>query len=154
MAIHANAVTLANIDQVDTEKRFPLGSHFDVGNNAYVYVQGVTNGAANALVTFTSAGVTTLLAANAIGMVGVLKAALDATTKYGFVQVAAKAGDCSVSTDTVAANTVPYIDGTAGRIDDSAVAGDKVYNMIITSADTSNVATAWFDHPYVTNESN
>lgn len=147
-------IALHEIDRVDTEKKFALGTHIDLGNEAYVYVQGVASGAANSLVTFTAAGVTTLLAANAVGMVGVLKAALDATTKYGFAQVKALSGDCSVSTDTVAANTVPYIDGTAGRIDDAAVSGDKVYNMIITSADTSNVATAWFDHPYVTNESN
>ncbi len=141
-------------DQVDTVKRYALGKRIDVGQDSYVYVQGVTNGAANALVTYTVAGVTTLLAANAVGMVGVMKAALDATTDYGFIQVRSLRGDCSVSTDTVAANTVPYIDGTAGRIDDSAVAGDKVYNMIITTADSSNVATAWFDNPFVTNESN
>lgn len=154
MSIKSVGMVLEGIDQVDTAKRFALGTHFDLGNEAYVYVQGVASGAANALVTFTSAGVTTLLAANAVGMVGVLKSALDATTKYGFAQVKSLEGDCSVSTDTVAANTVPYIDGTAGRIDDSAVAGDKVYNMIITSADSSNVATAWFNEPYVTNESN
>lgn len=154
MAVRAGAIALEGIDQVDTAKRFPLGTVIDLGNVAFVYVQGVTNGAANALVSFTQPGVTTLLAANAVGMVGVLKSALDATTKYGFAQIKCLDGDCSISTDTVAANTVPYIDGTAGRVDDSAVAGDKVYNMIITTADSSNVATAWFAYPYVTNESN
>lgn len=153
MAINAPGLFIEALDQVDTAKRFALGTYVDLGNDAYVYVQGVTSGAANKLATFTSAGVTTLLAGNAVGMVGVFVAALDATTKYGWLQVKALAGR-SVATDTVAANTVPYIDGTSGRVDDAAVAGDKVYNAILTSADTSNVATMWFNHPYVTNESN
>ena len=34
------------------------------------------------------------------------------------------------------------------------VAGDKVYNAMILSADSSNVATVAFSYPYITNESN
>ena len=154
MAIRAGAMALEGpLDQIDTVKRFALGTTVDMGDSAFVYVQGVTSGAANAFATFTLAGVTTLLAANAIGRVGIFCAALDATTKYGWLQVKALAGR-NGSTDTVAADTVPYIDGTAGRVDDAAVAGDKVYNCLILSADTSNVATIWLDYPYVTNESN
>lgn len=141
-------------DSVDTVKRYALGKRIDIGEDAYVYCQGVTSGAANALVTFTIAGVTTLLAADAVGLVGVMKAALDSTSKYGFVQVKALRGDCSISTDTVATHKVAYIDGTAGRVDDAVVVGDKVYNFLITSADSTNVATAFMNHPYVTNESN
>lgn len=154
MATRSVGYALEGIDQIDTVKRFALGTVFDLGQTAYVYVQGVSSGAANKLVTFTKAGVTTLLAADAVGLVGILKADLDATTKFGFIQVRALAGDCSAASDTVLANTVPYIDGTAGRIDDAVVAGDKVYNMIITAADSSNVCTVFMDHPYVTNESN
>lgn len=154
MAIRAGAVALEGpIDQIDTVKRFALGHTVDMGDSAFVYVQGVTSGAANAFATYTSAGVTTLLAANAVGRVGVFCAALDATSKYGWLQVKALAGR-SGSTDTVAADTVPYIDGTAGRVDDSAVVGDKVYNAFILSADTANVATVYLNYPYVTNESN
>lgn len=154
MATYAGATAVEGFDQVDTSQRFPLGHTIDLGNRAYVYVQGVTSGDTNKLVTYTKAGVTTLLAANAIGMVGVMLSTLDATTKYGFICVKALNGDLNVSTDTVAANKTPYIDGTAGRVDDLAVPGDKVYNMILTSADTSNVATAWLNFPYVTDESN
>jgi len=153
MAIRAGIVVLEGIDQIDTVKRFELGHTLDVGDSAYVYVQGVTSGVANAWATYTSAGVTTLIVANAIGRVGVFMAALDATTKFGFLQVKSLNGR-SVSTDTVAANTVPYIDGSAGRIDDAVVVGDKVYNCQILSADITNVATASFCFPYVTNESN
>lgn len=153
MAIRAGAQVVGPVDQIDTVKQFPLGYTIDVGDSAFVYVQGVTSGAANKFATYTSAGVTTLLAADAIGPVGVFCADLDATTKYGWLQVKALNGR-SVATDSVSANTVAYIDGTAGRIDDAVVAGDKVYNCIIRSADTSNVASAWFNYPYVTNESN
>lgn len=141
------------IDQIDTVKRFALGTHVDMGDSAFVYVQGVTSGAANKFATYTSAGVTTLLVADAVGRVGVFCADLDATTKYGWLQVKAINGR-SCATDTIAANTVPYIDGTAGRVDDVVVAGDKVYNCWVLSADSTNVATIAFNYPHVTNESN
>lgn len=153
MAIRPSASVLGPVDQIDTVKQFPLGHIVDVGDSAFAYVQGVTSGAANKFATFTSAGVTTLLAADAVGPVGVFCADLDATTKYGWLQIKALNGR-SCATDTIAANTVPYIDGTAGRIDDAVVAGDKVYNCWVRSADTSNVATVAFAFPYVTNESN
>jgi len=153
MAIRAGAIVEGPLDQIDTVKRYPLGYTVDMGDSAFVYVQGVASGATNKFATYTSAGVTTLIVADAVGLVGVFCADLDATTKFGWLQVKALAGR-NGATDTVAANTVPYIDGTAGRVDDASVAGDKVYNAMIRTADTSNVATVWFDYPYVTNESN
>lgn len=153
MAIRAGAEVVSVLDQIDTVKQYALGYTVDIGDSAFVYVQGVTSGAANKFATYTSAGVTTLLAANAIGPVGIFVADLDATTKFGWLQVKALAGR-NGATDTVAANTVPYIDGTAGRVDDVAVAGDKVYNCFIRTADTSNVATIYMNYPYVTDESN
>lgn len=154
MAIRAGAMALEGpVDQIDTVKRFALGYTVDMGDSAFVYVQGVTSGAANKFATYTLAGVTTLIVADAVGRVGIFCADLDATTKYGWLQVKALAGR-NGATDTVSANTVPYIDGTAGRVDDASVAGDKVYNCFILTADASNVATIWLDYPYVTNESN
>jgi hypothetical protein len=153
MATRAPGIASDALDQVDTVKRYPLGTIIDLGNDAYIYVQGVSSGAANKFATYTSAGVTTLLAADAVGRVGVFMADLDATTDYGWLQIKSLTGR-NCATDTVAANTVPYIDGTAGRVDDAVVAGDKVYNAWILTADTSNVATVAFNFPFVTNESN
>lgn len=153
MATRAPGIASYALDQVDTTKRYPLGTIIDLGNDAYIYVQGVASGAANKFATYTSAGVTTLLAANAVGPVGVFVADLDATTDYGWLQIKSLGGR-NCATDTIAADTVPYIDGTAGRVDDAAVAGDKVYNAWVLSADSSNVATVAFNFPYVTNESN
>ncbi len=148
MATKGEVLSLDGIDQVDTVKRFTLGTYVNLGKDAFVYVQGVASGAANVWVTFTSAGVTTLLATNAIGRVGIMRAALNATTTFGFIQVRALEG-CLASTDTVAANAALYIDGTAGRADDLVVAGDKILRALTLTADTSNVATVWIDHPYV-----
>jgi hypothetical protein len=153
MATRAGGIAADGLDQVDTVKRYALGTFIDLGNDAYVYVQGVTSGAANKFASYTSAGVTTLIVADQVGRVGVFMADLDATTKFGWLQVKSLGGR-SCATDTVAANTVPYIDGTAGRIDDAVVAGDKVYNCHILTADTTNVATVAFNFPYITNESN
>lgn len=153
MATRAGGIAADGLDQVDTVKRYALGTFIELGTDAYVYVQGVASGAANKFATYTAAGVTTLLAANAIGRVGVFMADLDATTKYGWLQVKCLSGR-NASTDTVAANTTPYIDGTAGRVDDAVVVGDKVYNCHILTADTTNVATVAFNFPYVTDESN
>lgn len=153
MAIRASGIAIEDVTAIDSVKKTALGTLVYLGADAFVYVQGVTSGAANKFATYTSAGVTTLLAADAVGRVGVFCADLDATTKYGWLQVVSLAGR-ACATDTVAANTVPYIDGTAGRVDDAVVSGDKVYNCWILSADTSNVATVAFNFPSVTNESN
>jgi hypothetical protein len=153
MAQRASAVLHGGLDQVDSVKQYALGTRIEIGHDAFVYVQGVTSGAKGAVVTFTSAGVTTLIVANAIGRVGVMMSDLDATTDYGWVQV--RGYNAYVKTDTVAAEKPCYIDGTSGRVDDLAVAGDKVYGMFTASADASNIASVFMAHDaYVTDESN
>jgi hypothetical protein len=149
MAVKSSGTSLEKIDAIDTEKRFALGETVDLGTNAYVYVQGVTSGAAGSVVTFTPAGVTTLIVGNAIGRVGILMAALDATTKYGFAQV--KGLNTICKSDTVAAGLPCYIDGTAGRIDDAVVTGDLVVGMFTQTADSTNVTSVLMLHaPFVT----
>ena len=149
MALNASILTYDGLDQIDTVKRMALGTRIEIGHNAYVYVQGVSSGAAGSWVSFTGAGVTTLLAANAIGRVGILMAALDATTKYGFAQV--RGVNTLAKTDTVAAGLPLYIDGTAGRADDLAVSGDLIAGAWSVTADSSNVATVILVHDaYVT----
>lgn len=149
MAINAPGLFIEGLDQVDTVKRFALGARHNLGNDEYVYVQGVTNGAAGAWVTFTAAGVTTLLAADAVGQVGVMLAALDATTDFGFIQV--KGRNDIAKSDTVAGAGPLYIDGTAGRVDDADVAGDSVIGAFALGADATNVLSVYLNHPYVTN---
>lgn len=147
MAIKGIATTVEGIDQIDTAKRFALGTYVYTGDKAYVYVQGVTSGAAGKHVTFTSAGVTTLTVADANGRVGILMAALDATTKYGFAQVFGinEAADVTALT----AGNAAYLTATGGRLDETDVAGDQVHNYIGIVTGASNVATVFLNHPYV-----
>jgi hypothetical protein len=151
MAIRSVGMFVEGLDQVDTEKRFSLGHKVYLGDQSYVYVQGVTSGAAGKWVTFTPAGVTTLLAANASGEVGILMAALDATTDYGFAQIFGS--NTIASVDAVASAGLPlYIDGTAGRADAGTdVSGDVILGAISTSAAASNVASVFLNYPMVIN---
>jgi hypothetical protein len=154
MAIRSVGMFVEGLDQVDVgsdAKRFPLGTKVFLGDQSYVYVQGVSSGAAGKWVTFTPAGVTTLLAANASGEVGLLMSALDATTDYGFAQIFGANSIASV--DAVSAAGLPlYIDGTAGRADAGTdVSGDVILGAISTSAASSNVASVFLNYPMVIN---
>ena len=135
--------------QIDvTTKQHQLGTRaFDKDGNEYIYVQGVASGAAGSWVSLDEDHVTTLLAANAVGRVAILMAALDATSDYGWAQIYGK--NTVAKTDTVAADKALYIDGTAGRADDADAAGDLIMGAISRSSDTSNVATVELNYPFV-----
>jgi hypothetical protein len=127
-------------EAVHASKRFRLGTRKrDIKGHEYIYVKGVSSGAAGKWVSYDEAYATTLLAANAVGAVGILMAAVDASTKFGWAQIYGV--NTIASTDTVAADAALFIDGTAGRADDAGVAGDWIQGAWSMTADTSNVAT-------------
>lgn len=133
----------------DTTK-FALGEIVtDQLGKQYIFLTGVASTVAGSWVTFDEAYLTTLLAANAVGPVGVAMAATVAST-YGFYQIY---GHCATSaSDTVAAGDVAlYIDGTAGRVDDAVVAGDLVVGAFAMDADATNVLPVFLSFPFVTN---
>jgi hypothetical protein len=147
MATRSVGMALEGIDQIDTAKRWALGTYFFLGDKTYVYVQGVTSGAAGKHVTFTSAGVTTLTVADANGNIGILMSALDATTKYGFIQVFGISTTADVTALT--AGAAAYLTATGGRLDETDVAGDQVHNYVGIVTGASNVATVFLNYPYV-----
>lgn len=138
-----NLAGVADPTNVDTTKAWPLGTRCkarDVGSTAYgevelMYVAGGTNVAARSVVTIASDFSTVLIAARAKGAVGVALSAIDSTSKYGWVVIRGKAAAAS---DTVSDASACYIDGTAGRVDDAAVAGDQIIGMQTASADDTN----------------
>lgn len=139
---------MAWYEEVDTTKKFPLGHRQnDVNGNEYVYVKGVGSGAAGNFVVFDENYATTLLTADEVGPVGVMMAALDATTDFGWAQIWGV--NTIADTDTVAADKALYIDGTAGRADDADVAGDSIHGAFSMAADSSNVATVFLAYPWV-----
>lgn len=134
---------------VDTAAQHPVLTKFvtESGDEyaEYVYLRGVASTVAGSVVTYDENGVTTLIAANAIGPVAVAMAATVAD-RWGWYQVR---GAGTAACGTVADNTQAYI-GTAGRIDDAVVTGDLIANMVIRSTDSSNLCTVQMNYPFVT----
>jgi hypothetical protein len=148
-------VGIADLTNVDTTAAWPLGTRCrardkgttDYGPGEFIYLQGVSSTARGSVVLITDTYGTSLLQARDKGAVAVALAAVDATTKYGWYQIRGKA---VVACDTVAANAACYIDGTAGRVDDAAVAGDQIIGMrTVTADDTSTCVVTMACNPAV-----
>lgn len=130
---------------VDTTATARVGERVpDEYGNEYIYLQGVASTAAGSWVTYDEAGVTTLLAANAIGPVAIAQAATVAST-YGWYLIF---GYCSAKVAaSFADNGNLYATATAGTADDAIVAGDRVKNAIGRSAESSGAATVQVWYP-------
>lgn len=120
------------------------------GVGSFVYAIGVGSTVAGSWVTFLEDGWTTaLIAGNAIGKVGVAMSANAATTAYGWYQIRGKA--VAVAATGFADNANVYT-SSAGVVDDSIVAGDRVQNCKGASAlDAPATGFAEFeiDNPFV-----
>ena len=143
------------INDVDTVQRHPLGTitqgkHPDYGQGEFIYLKGVSSGALHAWVTYNVDDfTTTLLAANAIGPVGVMMSAMDAAAKYGWGQISCKTiGSCKTQ---FADNGEVFGTSTGGSVDDASVAGDRVSLAKGASATTANTFIADFEihRPFV-----
>lgn len=135
---------------VDTSAKVPLLTRMRGadGHSEYIYLQGVASTIAGSVVTYDEAGVTTLIAANAIGPVAIATAATNSTSEYGWYLIC---GTQSASCDSgVADNAKVYIDGTAGRVDDTVVTGDQVVGAVFRGTDSSNLVSLQVTYPYVT----
>lgn len=147
------ALGLPPITDLSTTARIALGTISRAtdptyGSGEFQYVKGVASAVAKSWVTINPDDwTTTLLAANAIGSVGVCMAALTASY-YGWVQVGGKAlGKCLTS---FADNGRVYITATAGSVDDASVAGDVVHKAKGASTTVADSGYAEFeiDRPY------
>lgn len=146
-------IGLQPISDVSTTQNHPLGTivkAVDRGANSngegeFIYLKGVTSGARKKWVTYNlDDGSTTLLAANAIGPVGIMMADLDAATDFGWVQISGKAVGLALA--AFADNGNVYATATAGSVDDAIVAGDRVKGAVGASAlDTPETGAAEFE---------
>lgn len=149
---------LPPITDVSTTAAVPLGTTrkaVDRGTNAngegeFMYVKGCTNGATGAWATINMDDYTcTLAVADAVGPLGIMMAALSATS-YGWVQVKGKAvGKCLAG---FVDNADVYLTATAGSVDDADVAGDYVRNAKGASAvdgPATGMAEFEIDYPSV-----
>lgn len=144
------------ITDVSTTQNHPWGYRvraYDAtyGEGEFVYVKGITSGAAGLMATINPySGVTALTVARSKGLVGILQAALDANTKYGWAQVRGS-GMVQVA-GTVASGATAYTTATAGKLDDAVVTGDIVYGANFGTADgtpAANQAVLVMTNPYV-----
>lgn len=114
------------------------------GAGEFIYLKGLAATAVGTWVTFNADDYsTTLLAANAIGPVGVAMSA-NVASQYGWYQISGKAIGKALA--SYADNGLVYATATAGSIDDAVVAGDRVKNALGASAvDTPSTGLAEFE---------
>lgn len=135
----------SSFTQIDTTAAYDFGKTFkakDVGDTQYgfaefQYVKGVANVVAGDACVITGTGALVRITARSKGQVGVAVSALDAATKFGFVQTK---GQGVVNSGDVAAGAQLYATGAGGvgTVDDAVVAGDVIVGMsTVTDDDTS-----------------
>lgn len=141
-----------------TTQKHPLGlivtaSDPTYGSGEFKYVTGFANARVGDWVTYNNDdGSVTALAANAIGPVGIMMSTA-AAAEYGWIQISGKAiGGCKTA---FADNAKVWITASAGRVDDSSVAGDLINNAKGASTTVAGSFLAEFeiDRPYVNDHS-
>lgn len=131
-------IGLQPITDVSSTQQHPLGTIIQAHDETYgagefIYLKGVASTVVGSAVTYNADdGTTALLAANAIGPVGVAMSANAAATTFGWYQISGKA---VIKAGTVADNGNVYATATAGTVDDAVVAGDRVKGAKFASAD-------------------
>lgn len=135
---------------IDDTQLYPLMTRRrDEQGNEYVYLKGLAATVLGSWVTFDEVGVTTLLAANAIGEVAIAMGACVAT-KFGWYNIyGGVQGKVAVA---FADNGNVYATATAGTADDAVVAGDRVKCATGRSAIDATVigcALMQINYPYM-----
>ena len=134
-------------DSVHTSQQNPVGARaFDTSMNEYVYMQGVASAVLGTWVTFDELYITTRAVADAQGRVAIARAAVDATTEFGWWGIYGSfTGLCLVS---FVDNGKVYLTATAGSVDDADVAGDAVHGAVGRSARNATTGLATFEVNY------
>lgn len=146
---------VGDLTVVGTTLLHPLGTRIkaeDKGTTAYgigefIYLEGVANTVRGDLAYITADFATVLVVARSIGDLAVALAANNAAASYGWYQIFGKG---VVRSDSSITDDAPlYIDGTAGRCDDTVVAGDAIQGMRAASTDDTNTIVAYMNYPKV-----
>lgn len=145
-------VALQPIAETSTTQNHPLGKKIEAydptyGSGEFVYLKGVASTAVGSWATINyDDGSTTLLAANAIGPVGVAMSA-NVASQYGWYQVRGKAVGKALT--GYVDNALVFATGTAGSVDDAVVDGDMVHLAKGASdVDTPSSGLAEFEIQY------
>jgi hypothetical protein len=147
---------VGKLGDVDTTARMPLGTRVmgvdDFGNTAeFIYLQGIGSTIVGSVVTYDEAGLTALLAANAVGPVAVA-CALTVASTYGWYCILG-----TVLTDVVANcadNAKLGRETTDGKVGDNCASGDVITGAVSRAATTAAaVVYCQFAYPSVNDAS-
>lgn len=140
------------IATTDTVQNHALGTKVQAydptyGAGEFVYLLGVASTAVGSWATINyDDGSTALLAANAIGPVGIAMSA-NVASQYGWYQIRGKAVGKALT--GYVDNALVFATGTAGSVDDAVVDGDMVHLAKGASAlDTPSAGLAEFEIQY------
>lgn len=141
---------MAFYDDIHTTKRFRLGTRKrDIEGNEYIYLKGVGSTVAGDVVAFDENYETTRLLQATIGRVAVAKAAVDATTEFGWYQIWGKCTLVKVATSFAADQAGVWATATAGTVDDSGAGAEEfIYGMLGRTAIASGTATMELNYPH------
>lgn len=142
---------MAFYSEVHSTQKFRLGTRVKTrfnGGDEFVYLKGVSSLVSGDAVTYDEAGVTALLAANAIGPVAFACGTVDSSSKYGWFQIYGKA-TCNMVANS-ADNATVGRETTDGKVGDGRAAGDEILNCVARSATTSaGTGYVQINYPYV-----
>jgi hypothetical protein len=130
-------VALQPIANTEAVQQHPAGLIIQANDPTYgagefMYLKGAASTTANTWVTINPDDYsTTLLAANAIGAVGVAMSD-NVANQWGWYQISGKAVGKALT--GYVDNALVYATATAGSVDDAVVSGDRVKNAIGASA--------------------
>lgn len=110
------------------------------GQGEFIYLLGVASTIAGSWVHYSSDDWSTALSvADATGPMAIAVGA-NVASSYGWYQISGKCPVAAVSAD-VADNAVLYLTATPGKVDDTDVAGDYIYNAKAASANATGGAS-------------
>ena len=139
---------------IDTTQKYPfLSRGRDTDGNEYIYLTGVASTILGSWVTYDELGITTLLAANAIGPVAVAMAIIDSTSEYGWYCISGVC-EAAISANSTADTAIGF-ETTAGYAGDGKAAGDVIAGAVQRDTTTNAaVVTVQLNYPYVDDNSN
>ena len=150
----SSVITKQAIDATSTTLENPLGTkvtakHADYGEAEFIYLLGVASTGQSDFVTFDEAYVTARAVADAKGRVAIAMSD-NVASQYGWYCIYGRVPGGVLA--SFADNGIVYLTSTAGHIDDTDVAGDKVEGCMGRAAiDTPNTGQAWMElnYPFV-----
>jgi hypothetical protein len=145
------------IADTSTVQNHPLGTIVRAtdptyGQGEFIYLTGVANTAVGSWVTFDRDAATTLLVADANGMVAIAMSA-NVASQYGWYQISGIANGIG-STVSIADNAELYCTATAGTVGSTVVTGDRVWNAEAREASSDGTVKVEIDRPFTTDAIN